>query len=157
MPTMAISTNATLVRQGLENLTAEIPQVGRLQIYRTLQRIQKRMRKPGRKSTSPVQWDTPKQKRAYFASDGFGRGIPTKRRNEYVKAWEIVAIAQGYAIRNPLPQAKYIGGGPFAGSQSRIHQDRWELFREVVTEETDKLPGEIQEQIDITVKRRGFA
>lgn len=157
MPSIQLSTNAPLVAQGLQDLTAEIPKVGRLQIYRTMQRVQKRMRKPGKKSTRPVRWDSKAQRIAYFASDGFGRGIPTKRTNEYVNGWELVKLENGYGVQNLLPQAKFIGGGPLGGGQSRIHRERWELFREVVVQETEALPQEVQDEVQILIKQKGFA
>lgn len=156
MPAIALSTNATIVAMSLQDLEAEFPKVGRLQIYRTMQRALKRMRTPGRKPTGKINWDTPKQQRAFFANDGFGRGIPTRRRGEYVKAWQIVKTETGYVLMNPLAHAKFIGGGPFGGSQSRIHQDRWELFRVVVKEEFDKLPEEVAEQLRLVAKTKGF-
>jgi len=146
-----------IVRMGLENLEADIPLVGRKQLRDTLNRALKRMRTPGAKSTSSVKWDSKEQRIAFFASNGFGRGIPTKRRNEYVKAWTIIKNENGYVLVNALPQAKFIGGGPFGGSQSRIHQDRWELLRTAFVEETEKLPEKVSEQIRIVAKTRGFA
>lgn len=157
MPAIEISTNATLVAQSYQDLTDEIPKVGRLQLYRTMQRIQKRMRRPGKKSTRPVRWASKKQRMAYFASEGFGRGIPTVRTGEYVRGWQMIKLENGYGIQNLTPQARFIGGGPFGGGQSRIHQDRWELFREVVVQETEQLPQEVQDEIQILVKRKGFA
>ena len=158
MPAIALQVeNAEIVRSGLEDLEAEIPLVGRKQLRDTLNRALKRLRKPGRKSNSPVQWDTKKQRRAYFATEGFGRGIPTRRTNEYVQAWQIIKTENGYMLTNPLPQAKFIGGGPFGGGQSRIHQDRWELFREVFVEETENLKEEVQEQVRIVAQAKGFS
>ena len=154
MPILALQTNnGELVRMGMQDLTAEIPQIGRNQIYKTAQRIRSRMGKPGKKITYPVRWDSKKQRRAFFASEGFGRGIPTERSGAYEEAWEIIKLDNGYAVSNPLEYAKYVGGGPFGGSQSNIHQDRWERFRDVVEEETDKLPDEITAEIDIVARR----
>ena len=57
MTQISITTNAPLVRQGLENLAAEIPQVGRRRIYNTLVKIRSRMRKPGKAVRYPIKWD----------------------------------------------------------------------------------------------------
>lgn len=38
----------------------------------------------------PIQWASPKQRRAFFATNGFGRGIPTVRTNDLQKAWRLV-------------------------------------------------------------------
>ena len=34
---------------------------------------------PAPEPTYPIQWDSERQRRAFFATDGFGRGIPTER------------------------------------------------------------------------------
>ena len=36
----------------------------------------------------PIMWSSERQRRAYFASDGFGRGIPTRRTGSVVAGWE---------------------------------------------------------------------
>jgi hypothetical protein len=36
----------------------------------------------------PIRWTSAKQRRAFFATDGFGRGIPTRRTGAVAK-WEI--------------------------------------------------------------------
>jgi len=157
MPAIALETNATIVAMRLQDLESEIPKVGRLQMYRNMQRIQKRMRTPGRKPTYPINWVSKKQMRAFYATEGFGRGIPTKRTNEGVKSWQIIKLENGYGLGSPLPWIKHVRGGPFGGSQSRIHQDRWELLRVAFVDETEKLPAEVSEQIRIVAKTKGFA
>ncbi len=132
------------VRQGLQNLSAAIPEVGRLQIYRTAQRIYSAMKVKGAKPTYPIQWDSEKQRRAFFASDGFGGGIPHKRIDQYVNAWTIERIGDmGYRIKNESPGAEWIAGD----SQSRIHRGRWPVFRYVIGIEVQKLPEEITREI----------
>lgn len=37
----------------------------------------------------PIKWTSEKQWRAFFATDGFGRGIPTRRTNEMVDSWDV--------------------------------------------------------------------
>jgi hypothetical protein len=36
----------------------------------------------------PIDWTSERQRKAFFASDGFGRGIPTKRTGQIVAEWE---------------------------------------------------------------------
>jgi hypothetical protein len=38
---------------------------------------------------NPYQWTTEKQRRAFFATDGFGQGIPTVRTHEGVNSWTV--------------------------------------------------------------------
>lgn len=37
----------------------------------------------------PIQWTSEKQRRAFFATDGFGSGIPYKRTNNLAKSWDV--------------------------------------------------------------------
>lgn len=36
----------------------------------------------------PIKWTTKKQRKAYFASNGFGRGIPSTRTGQIVSEWQ---------------------------------------------------------------------
>jgi hypothetical protein len=37
----------------------------------------------------PIRWKSERQRKAFFASKGFGRGVPTRRRNVIIRAWEV--------------------------------------------------------------------
>jgi hypothetical protein len=37
----------------------------------------------------PIRWSSERQRRAFFASNGFGRGIPTKRSHAMSQAWQV--------------------------------------------------------------------
>ncbi len=51
---------------------------------RTLRRLQT----PAPPVKYPIQWKTQKQRRAYFATNGFGKGIPTRRTGALQKGWK---------------------------------------------------------------------
>jgi hypothetical protein len=38
----------------------------------------------------PIRWPSERQRRAFFATDGFGRGIPTKRSHALSQAWQAI-------------------------------------------------------------------
>jgi hypothetical protein len=38
----------------------------------------------------PIEWTSEKQRRAFFATDGFGAGIPYERTNTLVEGWEVL-------------------------------------------------------------------
>ena len=83
----------------------------------------------------PVKWDSDKQRKAYFASNGFGRGIPYHRDGGYEQGWRVDSITNGYRTYNALPSARYVSGLPLGGSspanggQSRIHKIRWQSLQ----------------------------
>lgn len=100
-----------------------------------IEEIRKRMSMPGDPITYPVQWDTDKQRRAFFASKGFGAGIPYHRTGEHANGWIATSMQRGWMLDHTDPgTARYLygtldggtmGGGPASGSPSRIHQSRW--------------------------------
>lgn len=148
--------NARLVSKGLQDLGAEIPKIGKLQIYRAMLRARTRLRKPGSRITYPVRWDSEKQKRAFFATDGFGRGIPARRSGRYPRGWNIVATATGYRLENNAIHARYVGGDFSGAGQSRIHQSRWPIFQQVIEDEVQGLPPEIEKHISYRARQKGF-
>lgn len=126
--------NAELVRKGLQDLSAEIPKIGRLQIYRTAQNIVRRMKvyppeRPGQ---------------IYIRTGTLGAG------------WEITSNANGYTIRNDTPYTKWVVGNAYGLEQAWMHQGRWNLQRDVTDEEVQKLPEEIEKEISMTARRVGL-
>lgn len=51
----------------------------------TLQRLQAEPGKPH----YPIRWTSERQRRAFFATDGFGRGIPTRRTHTLSQGWTV--------------------------------------------------------------------
>lgn len=58
---------------------------------RALQRIST---EPGRPNY-PLKWQTPRQRRAYFATDGFVRGIPSRRTGRQAESWSVEVVEGG--------------------------------------------------------------
>jgi len=94
-------------------------------------RIDQSLRKPPPKRVynAPVRWKSERQKRAFFATEGFGRGIPTQRTNGYVTAWHVradyknnlgivriyndvihEAVSSGERFYPEQPYAAFVGG-----------------------------------------------
>jgi|GEM_PF-2604856 len=149
-------TSSKLVRQGLERLRKAIPLIGRKRIYDAAVEIRKRMKTPGKKPTYPIQWDSVKQRKAFFASNGFGRGIPTKRSGTYTKNWQVIKTANGYDVGNPLSWAQYVGGTARGARQSSIHKGRWPVFRRQVEIVINKLPLTVRRAMKLTARNLGF-
>lgn len=65
---------------------------------------------------SPWIWQTDKQRRAFFATDGFGRGIPALRGRPplVTESWEVVFARTNtggeVALINPVPWMPYVQG-----------------------------------------------
>jgi len=148
---------ARLVQKRFERLRRKIPLISRQRIYDTAVAIRKVMKEPGQKPTYPIKWDSVKQRKAFFASDGFGRGIPTKRSGEYQKGWQVIKAENGYDVGNPLAHSKYIGGtARSANRQSNIHRGRWNLFRDAIDRFIGKLPKKVKESLQQIARQEGF-
>lgn len=85
----------------------------------------------------PIQWSSDKQRKAYFATNGFGNGIPYKRTGKLVKAWrvEFVKSSDGLTLvaENPVKSAKYVIGD----AQQPFHANTgWYRADNVIAAET---------------------
>jgi len=110
--------------------------------------IKLRMAEEGKPSTSPVQWDSERQRRAFFATHGFGGGIPYKRKGTYERGWEVALIEHGAQLYNHTNAAGAIGGLP-SGWQSKIHRNRWNYLLQVLSDELNKLPDLLRNKFSV--------
>lgn len=62
----------------------------------------------------PIQWTSEKQRRAFFATDGFGAGIPTQRTGKLQAGWRVDTAKTDGAffmlVSNPSEKAKFVVG-----------------------------------------------
>jgi len=131
--------NAELVRKGLQDLAAEIPKIGRLQIYQTMQAIQRKMK----------QYPPERINQKYRRTGRLGYG------------WEIVSQDKGYTIQNDTPYTKYVVGNAYGLEQAWMHIStdqgkRWNLLRDAVEDEVGKLPQAIEDEISMVARRSGL-
>ena len=72
------------------------------------------MKEPG-PVVYPIEWTSDKQRRAFFATDGFGAGIPYQRTHDLAAAWDITFDASdaGFGtvtVENPSDAAEFVYG-----------------------------------------------
>ena len=134
---LTIKSNVGLVRQGLQDLSAEIPKIGRRRIYDAMNRITREM-----------------------------EGYPGERPNQrYVRtgnlgaSWRVDRLDDGYRISNFARGPKgrlytrYVVGDAYGLGQAWMHRGRWQLFRDVADAEIEKLPAEVVKEIDMVARR----
>jgi len=67
----------------------------------------------------PIEWTSEKQRRAFFATDGFGKGIPYQRTGKLQAGWGLFAVSNpdgsSLVLQNKAEAAKYVYG--FFGQQ----------------------------------------
>jgi hypothetical protein len=144
------------IGQALANLGLKIEPTALSEMRSMLERIQAKMREPGAPISYPVNWDSEKQRRAFFATNGFGRGIPTKRTNTYIDAWKITQVSNGLSLSNASKGAPYISGGGEGYMQSNIHKSRWNVLTEVSDAEMANLNREVEEGFSDLIRQEGF-
>lgn len=131
--------NAELVRKGLQDLGAEIPKVGRLQIYRTEQAIVRRMKEYWTHNSPPE--------------------LPSYQRKGLLAAgYTITPTTNGYRISNAVPYTSLVVGNAYGLEQAWMHAKpgRHKLLRDVSDEEVAKLPPEIEKEISAVARRVGL-
>lgn len=112
--------------------------------------VQKRMMAEGKPVRYPIEWDSERQRRAFFATNGFGKGIPYRRTNRYRFGWRDQMEPFGATLKNESP-AGAVGGLP-SGWQSRIHRGRWPYLLDVLFDELRKVPADVQHRLRYTVQ-----
>jgi hypothetical protein len=110
-------------------------------------RILPRLRQQPGEPVEPIQWATELQRIAFFASDGFGRGIGADRTGQLAQSWRLNwDIARGIAsVENTAPYAKYV----YYPRQQPFHRNTgWMGRREIediVLEESERASDAIVE------------
>jgi len=147
-----ISITATVNKawQILNRFAAKFPNGTMRVLEATTKRVQKRMNVEGDEITYPVQWDSAKQRRAFFATNGFGKGIPYQRTFGSASAWQVQTFAGGVSLSAPHP-AGAVSGMPNRNFwQSRIHHGRWPWLKTELYAELARLPADIMEALKVS-------
>lgn len=129
-------TGGKKVYQSMVKLGESVDQIVNADIEKQMNAALKELQRPGKPIEYPVRWDSERQRRAFFATDGFGAGIPYKRTGRYGRSFKVVKTGKGakrsYTLINTWAKAKYVGGDAKAMRQSRIHAGRWPLVADTV-------------------------
>jgi len=100
---------------------------------------------PG-KPKYPIAWTSERQRRAFFASNGFERGIPTKRSGKLQDGWSIVATRRRRStvivIENSTSYARYVQGeinfkspAEALAMRQRFHKDTgWRAAQPIIAD-----------------------
>lgn len=140
--------NISDVTRKLTYAASHSPAVAMSVLEGAAERIQERMNHRIDKSDYPVTWDSEKQRRAFFATDGFGHGIPYNRTGDTV--WTISKPFQdAVSLFAPHPAGALFGFPDWDFWRSRIHRLTWPALRDVLFEEIEKIPAEILDNLKI--------
>lgn len=95
----------------------------------------------------PIKWDSVRQRKAFFATGGFGGGIPYRRTGKYVGAFRYVREGDSVSIATSYPKAVYIGGDAYGRRYSRIHVGNWPGIYETVNYYAEQLTRSLVDAI----------
>lgn len=143
-----------LVRQGLQELGAEVPQIGRRGIRTVMERIKRRTQEyPAERDGQSVASSHSKLGTVYRTASG-----RYHRTGLLGSRWAIEDAGNGYKLVNTAAHrgkfyAKWVVGDAYGQSQARMHAGRWQVMRDVVDEELGKLPDELEELIKVVSRR----
>lgn len=156
MTKLSIRVEGELVRQGLQDLSAEIPQIGRRGIRTVMNRIVRRMQEYPPEPAG-------QSKRVSHTIFGYIiKAVGYKRTGTLGRSWKIEEIDNGYQIENTARSkrghrySRYVVGDAYGTGQAWMHQGRWQVFRDVVDEEVEKLPPEIEQEIVMVARRNNL-
>lgn len=110
------------------------------------QRTLNRLRDAPPKWTGKRRWKSEKQRKAYFATDGFGHGIPYQRTGKLEAGWdmEINIFEDGgeFELYNDSPAARFVQGD----DAQPMHLDSgWPQAAPIAAEEFDILEDNMVE------------
>ena len=146
----SITTNIKSVVKRINYFIRRTPAASMGVIEDAALRIQARMNVVGKPISYPVQWDSEKQRRAFFATNGFGHGIPYERTGK--TKWSVRKSFENEVDLFAPHAAGAVFGMPTATPpfwQSRIHRGRWVVLKDVLTEELARLPKEIMQSLKV--------
>jgi hypothetical protein len=151
---LSVRVNGDLVRQGLENLAAELPQIGRRRMRTIMERIKRRMQAYPPERMKSVRLSHPILGHTI-------RAMGYKRTGRLGRSWRISEINRGYVIENTASfrghaYAGYVVGDAYGTNQAWMHAGRWEKFRDVTEEELKALPIEVEQEIIMVARREGL-
>lgn len=150
---ITISHNVKAVLRTMKRFRVQtIPQL-RDETAAIVGKVMRLMQKPGAPSTSPVNWDSERQRRFVLAKLRLANNLPYSRSNQYINGWSIQETPHGTLLMNPTPGSLYISGGARGDRQSNIHKNRWTKLRDAVDAVMQKTPQYIAENLRKLVKR----
>jgi hypothetical protein len=99
----------------------------------------------------PINWSSAKQRAAFFASNGFGGGIPHQRNGAFPDSWDKIAItATPGLIRGGVYSIEdWVKWVVDPVHQSSIHEGRWPTLPET----TEEVRPEVVRVFQDTVSR----
>lgn len=128
----------------LQEQINRLPKLVEGEVRRRLRPIRARVlaelrQEPG-KPNYPLRWKSERQRKAYFATNGFGHGIPYRRTGKLAKSWDVTFELTGSGgeinIVNDDPKARFVQGD----DQQPFHIDTgWRAAAPIAVDAIDEI------------------
>ena len=160
------------VYQGVKKVGTASEQIVNAEIETVMNGALKVLQKEGKPVPSKINWDTQKQKNAYFYYDAFTlypnkrppgyvnkhAGVHRyKRTGRYGKSFRVTKTGKGalrkWALENTWPKSMYVGGNAAGARQSRIHAGRWPLIKDTVSKFVKRLVTDVRSKSKPKIKQ----
>jgi len=147
-----------LVRQGLQNLSEDIPKIGQNQIWKTLVKA-RATAKIYPNQVAGSNWAR-QPSRIYIRTYRLKKSVKIKKIKDtkygiygYSLSVDPVEVRKGYDKH----YGRYVKGDPFSGwAQVPVHAGRWSILRDDVQNELNQLPKEILDELKPIAKKIFF-
>ncbi len=162
MPMLSVQVKSDEVRRNLTKFSAGLPRAVGEPLRVALEKARARMARSVPRPSYPINWDSERQRRAYFATGGFGGGIPSHRTGAYEHSWRVQEnpsndrARYGYSLFSNVAYAKYVSGNAYGYGQSSIHAGRWDNLAQIVDEQVRRLPQSHRDVVYIFAQRSGL-
>ncbi len=137
----------------LDAIADEIESSGNKVVASRGEELYKLITTEGKKPTYPIRWDSEKQRRAFFATGGFGGGIPYNRTQAYIRSWKYTQQKGEFSLATAYPKAIYIGGDELGNVYSGIHVSRWTNIYSASMEAARNISLDIADRIQSILKK----
>lgn len=140
--------NVQLVRKNMENLRTAIPKIAKTRLNEVSVEIARRMSRPGKKVTYPINWVSVKQRIKVIIMILKKQGsLPYRRTHAHERGWKSESTNSGSKAYTNVRGAKYLYGTMRSKRQSPIHVGRWLILREVYDQVIKGLPKKVKESL----------
>lgn len=160
MASVQILTRVTDERQVMQSGVRLGEYFGRLsdrRVYDAMDNARAELSIPAPPPSYPIKWQTEKQRRAFFATDGFGRGIPTPRTGAYTQGFRVQKVElRAYRLINRVGYSGYVGGRARGQDQSSIHAGRWPKIFDVIQKWSRRLLDVVGQDLSRVIRNEGI-
>lgn len=102
---------------------------------------------------NPYHWSSDRQRRAYFASNGFGGGIPYQRTQTLAQGWTTEGSGKNQIVVNEVPYAKYVKD--FQQQPGHMY-DGWDIIQTDVLNRMGQILRKFEAGVKDAIRRLGL-